>query len=135
MTYPPAFAVAAFYAGLNGLILVWLFVAVGRVRMRAKVSIGDGGDARLIRAMRGQANFVELAPMSLILMFALAFLATQTWVIHALGVALTAGRAMHALHFMQADAPRWQRAGGAILSFAVLLLASLGVIFHALAAM
>jgi uncharacterized protein len=133
MTDPSAFAAAALYAGLNGLILAWLAVAVGRVRMRAKVSVGDGGHPMLIRAMRGQANFVELVPMTLLLMFALAFLGTQAWVLHVLGVALTAGRAMHALHFVQEDAPRWQRAAGATLSFAVLGLAAFGVVGHALA--
>lgn len=133
MTDTSAFAAAALYAGLNGLILAWLAVAVVRVRARTGVSIGDGGDPRLVRAMRGQANFVELVPMTLLLLFALAFLGTQAWVLHALGGALTVGRVLHGLHFVQEDAPGWQRGAGAMLSFAALALAALGVVGNALA--
>lgn len=131
---PPSTAlpVVALYAGLNGLILLWLSMHVGRVRMREKVFMGDAGNPAVIRAMRGQANFVEFVPFCLILMALMAGLGTPGWVIHLFGIALTAGRLAHGWHFVQEDAPRWQRGVGAGLTMLVLLGGSLGLIGHAL---
>lgn len=130
-----ALAAAALYAALNALILVWLGWSVVRIRMRERISIGDGGDARLIRAMRGMANFTEYAPMALLLIALMALMGAPGWLVHALGLALTAGRAIHGWHFMQADAPGWQRMWGMILTLAVLLLGAVGVAGHAVSAL
>jgi len=54
-------------AGAAALINLWLSFRIGAIRSIAKVSIGDGGDERLIRRMRAQANFIENAPIMLIL--------------------------------------------------------------------
>lgn len=129
MPLVPLSAVAV-YAGLNGLILIWLGANVGRVRKQEKVWMGDGGNLRVVRAMRGQANFVELAPMTLFLMALAALLGAPSLAIHALGVMLTLGRLLHAWHFVQDDAPGWQRGAGAGLSILALALASLGAIAH-----
>ena len=119
---PSAVAALSLYAGLNALILLWLMVETGRTRMREKVPMGDGGNVRLIRVMRGHANAIEIVPVALILLLVLALLGAPASAIDLLGVVLTLGRFFHALHFIAADAPRWQRAAGA-LSSAVLLLA------------
>jgi hypothetical protein len=131
----PAVLAVALYVGLNGLILFWLAMNAGRVRHRAGISLGDGGDARLIRAMRGQANFAEYVPLCLIALAAMAAMGAPLWVLHLFGLALTAGRALHAWHFVQADAPGWQRAAGAGLTIAVLAAGSLGLAAHALVRM
>jgi uncharacterized membrane protein YecN with MAPEG domain len=128
----PALAAAALYAGLNALILVWLAWSVVRIRMRERISNGDAGNPRLIRAMRGMANFAEYAPTALVLLFAAALLGAPAWVVHLFGIALTAGRAIHGWHFMQADAPGWQRMWGTILTLLVVSLGGLGVAAHAL---
>ncbi len=122
----------AFYAGLNGLILMWLSINVGQVRSRERVSMGDGGNARVIRAMRGQANFVEYVPVCLIQLVLMAGLGAPLWLLHPLGIALTLGRLLHGWHFIQADAPAWQRGAGAILTAVVLTLGSLGLVGHTL---
>ncbi len=49
---PISLTIAAGAALLN----LWLATRVGRVRGQEKVSIGDGGNDRLIRRMRAQAN-------------------------------------------------------------------------------
>jgi len=54
-------------AGAAALINLWLSFRIGAMRSITKVSIGDGGDERLIRRMRAQANFIENAPIMLIL--------------------------------------------------------------------
>ncbi|TYO89519.1 MAPEG family protein [Oceanicella actignis] len=135
MTDPTPVAAVALYAGLNGLILAWMVIAIVRLRVRLGVYFGDGGHAILARAMRGQANFIEFTPMCLILLLMMAMLGAPLWVLHLFGATLTLGRLLHAMHFMAADAPAWQRSVGATLSLAVLVLGALGVAGHALAAM
>jgi uncharacterized membrane protein YecN with MAPEG domain len=54
-------------AGAAALLNLWLSMRIGAVRSATKVSVGDGGDERLIRRMRAQANFIENAPIVLIL--------------------------------------------------------------------
>ncbi len=97
-------------AGLAALINFWLAMRVGRVRTGQKISIGDGGDARLIAAMRAQSNFVEYTPFVLILI-GLIELATGThswlWIVMALYML---GRVAHGLG-MTDSLPRGRMVG------------------------
>ena len=111
-----ALSAVALYVGLNLLILAWLTVKTGLIRRSEKVSIGDGGNQRLIRIMRGHANALEAVPPTLIAMLVIALTGAPALVIHVLGCLLTVGRFLHALHFTAADAPAWQRGGGFLLS-------------------
>lgn len=54
-------------AGLAALINIWLGIRIGEVRRAEKISIGDGGNEKLIARMRAQANFIENVPLVLIL--------------------------------------------------------------------
>ncbi len=125
-----AIGALAIYAGLNTLILVWLAFQTGRVRQSEKVLMGDGGNPRMIRIMRGHANAMEFIPVTLITLLAVALLGGPAWAIHGFGLLLTAGRFLHALHFTAADAPGWQRSAGTGLS----LLAMVGAAFWAIVA-
>ena len=60
-------------AGGAAIINFWLAMRVGAARRATGVSIGDGGDLRLIARMRAQANFVEYAPFILILIGLIEF--------------------------------------------------------------
>ena len=131
----PALAAVGLYAGILGLIAMWLMVVVSRWRVKTRVMIGDGGDPDLVRAMRGQANFVENVPLALVLFLFMAMAGAPAVAIHILGVALTVGRILHGLHFSGPDKPRWMRGAGASLSMLVLLVASLGAIGHAAVAL
>ncbi len=127
----PAIYAVALYAGLNGLVLLWLALVVGKTRGDRGVLMGDGGDPALIRVMRGQANFVEYTPLCLLLILLMALLGAPAWLVHVFGLALTLGRVLHGLHFTRTDAPGWQRGAGAGLTLLVLVAASLGLIGHA----
>lgn len=131
----PALAAVGLYAGIMGLIAMWLMVVVSRWRVKTRVMIGDGGDPDLVRAMRGQANFVENVPLALVLFLFMAMAGAPAIAIHILGVALTAGRILHGIHFSAPNQPRWMRGAGASLSMLVLLAASLGAIGHAAVAL
>ena len=111
-----------------GLLVLWYLVLVWRVvhhRRRARVSLGDGGDPALQRAIRGHANFAEYVPLALLMMAMLELSRTSIYVLHALGLALLIGRLLHgyALSFT----PRFSfgRTGGTVLTVAVLLVEAL----------
>ena len=128
----PALDAVALYTAFNTFILIWLAVNVGRRRKAGRVSIGDGGYAPLIRALRGQANFVEYVPMALLMMLLAALMGAPALALHVAGIVLTAGRAVHAWHFIQDDAPGWQRMYGTLATLLVLVAGALGLIGHAL---
>ena len=54
-------------AGAAPLVNLWLGVRIGRIRIAEKVSVGDGGNPRLVARMRAQLNFAEYVPVVLIL--------------------------------------------------------------------
>ncbi len=58
-------------AAAAAIIAIWLSVRVGQVRTSEKVSVGDGGNEKVIRRMRAHANFVENTPLVLILIAAI----------------------------------------------------------------
>ena len=128
-------ATASLYAAIFAIIAIWLGIIVSQWRAREKVSIGDGGKIDLIRAMRGQANFIETIPMVLILFLAMALLGAPSWVIHLFGAPLVVARILHGLHFSKSGQPGWQRAAGAVISTLVMILAAIGVAGHAIYAL
>ncbi|MCP3054182.1 MAPEG family protein [Aurantimonas marianensis] len=127
-----AIGALAIYAGLNTLILLWLAFQTGRVRQSEKVLMGDGGNPRMIRIMRGHANAIEFIPVTLIALLVAALLGGPAWAIHGAGLLLTVGRFLHALHFTAADAPAWQRSAGTGLSILAMLGAALWALFAGL---
>ncbi len=54
-------------AAAAAITAIWLMIRVGQVRNSQKVSVGDGGNDRVIRRMRAHANFVETTPFALAL--------------------------------------------------------------------
>ena len=67
-------------AAAAALINLWLGIRIGQVRASEKVSIGDGGNEKVIRRMRAQANFVEFTPFVLVLIVLLEMaVGTSTW--------------------------------------------------------
>ena len=128
----PALAAVGIYAALNMAILFWISMETGRLRGKHKVSIGDGGVKHLVRIMRGHANAVENMPMFFVLMLVAALLGMPAMAAHGLGLVFTVGRGLHAWHFIQEDAPRWQRSGGFGLSFLAQLVLVVGILGHGL---
>jgi uncharacterized protein len=96
------------------------------------VSLGDGGKPQLIRAMRGQANFVEYVPYAFLVMMATATAGTPGFVLHIFGVFLTLGRLLHAWHFTRGKPQPWMRGVGTGLTMLTLIFGSVGLIGHAL---
>ena len=124
--------VTPLYAGLLGLMLILLSAGTIRARMRAKVSLGDGGDKALSQAIRAHGNFTEYAPMGLILLALVDMQGAPALALHLLGAALVAGRAAHAWGLTRANTLNAARSIGMLLTFGAIGLAALGLIAHAL---
>ncbi|EDQ33670.1 putative relative of glutathione S-transferase, MAPEG superfamily [Hoeflea phototrophica DFL-43] len=134
-TFTAALAAVGIYAALNMAILIWISIETGRLRGKHKVSIGDGGVEHLVRIMRGHANAVENMPMFFVLILTGALLGMPVLAAHVLGAAFTIGRGLHAWHFIQEDAPGWQRASGFSLSFLAQLVLLIGLLAHGVMAL
>ncbi len=92
MILPISLTAAAAAAFIN----LWLGIRIGQVRTSEKVSIGDGGNEKVIRRMRAQANFVEFTPFVLILIALIELAAgTSTWLWAVMAVYMVA-RIAHA---------------------------------------
>jgi uncharacterized membrane protein YecN with MAPEG domain len=94
-------AITPIYAGLLALLFVALSMRVIRMRRSAQVSLGDGGDAELLRRARVHANFAEYVPLALILMMLAELQEQASWRIHLIGALLIIGRTAHAYGLSQ----------------------------------
>lgn len=126
--------ITALYAGLAGLIYVWLTWAVVRHRRGKKISLGDGDDPKVAKSIRGHGNAAEQIPIILILLGLTEMLGAPAFAIHIAGVAFIAGRLLHGLHF-NGFIGFWARPAGMVLTLATTNLLSLGLIAHAIAQM
>lgn len=118
-----AYEAVALYVGLNILILMVLIYLVIAQRRKHKVALGDGGQTSLIRAIRAHANAVEVMPMALVGLLALAGAGASAITIHILGIMLTLGRALHGYGLYNNEGTSFGRMAGMLLS----LLALVGV--------
>ena len=100
------------YAALLALMSLGLTYYVILGRARTHVSIGDGGDMDLATRIRRHGNFHENVPLSLILMLlAEAGGLGAAW-LHAVGLLLLVGRALHAPGLSHARAVTFGRIAG-----------------------
>ena len=89
------FTIVPAYAALLGILYLALTFAVIGNRYRLKVSLGDGGDERLNRVIRGHGNFAEYVPLSLLLLAFAEIGGSEAVVLHLGGLALLTGRLLH----------------------------------------
>ncbi len=84
-------------AAAAALVNFWLGMRIGKLRQTAKVSVGDGGNEPLLRRMRAQANFIEQAPLTLVLVAAVELAGKGgAWLAPAAAV-FVIGRIAHAI--------------------------------------
>jgi uncharacterized membrane protein YecN with MAPEG domain len=112
--------VTALYAGLIALLLLVLAVQVSRFRLRTGVGLGDGGDPAFRRAIRTHANAVEWAPVVLLLLLLAELCRASPLLLHAAGIALVAGRVLHALGLSAHEGRSFGRGTGTVLTWAAL---------------
>ena len=123
--------VTPLYAGLLALWLMLLSLRVIDRRRAARVSLGDGGNGPLQRAIRGQGNFTEYVPLAVLLLAILELSKFSIYVLHGLGLVLLIARVLHgyALSFRR-DFP-FGRYWGAVLTFVVIIAEALMCVYQA----
>lgn len=104
------------YLALAGLLFVYLSINVIRARFKHRVSVGDGGNKELIKAMRVHANFAEYAPIAFLLVAVVELQGGPAWLVHALGFGVLAARVAHAVGFGSTPQIVLLRRGGILLS-------------------
>lgn len=114
---------AAIYAGVNILLLLALAFRVPGQRQKHKVSLGDGGNPDVLRAIRAHANAAEYIPAALVGLTLLALFdpAVPAWLFHACGLTLTVGRLAHGLGLSMGEI-NIGRMAGTLLTFLAYLL-------------
>lgn len=84
------------YAGLLGVMLIWLSIRVIRARRKSGTALGDGGEFDIFRRGRAHANFTEYTPVFLILLGLSEMMGLYPFLVHGFGLVFIAGRVMHA---------------------------------------
>ena len=116
------------YAALLALLFIYLSIRVIKGREAHEVALGDGGHSALQRRVRVHANFAEYVPLALILIAMLEWLGGWGYLIHGLGIALLAGRLLHALGVSQTKENLRYRVIGMVLTFITLLVGAIGIL-------
>jgi uncharacterized protein len=124
--------ITALYAALLAPLFIFVSARVIRARRGARVSVGDGGDAMLLRRMRVHANFAEYAPFALILLALAESLGLWPVLLHAAGLALVIGR--HARAYGMSPSPRTGvfRVGGMAMTLTVIGVLAASCLYGAL---
>ena len=115
--------ITALYTGLLIALFLVLTIQVFRARIRSGVMVGSGGDLWLERVRRVHANFAEYVPVFLIALGLAEICGTAPLVVHLAGVAMLAGRVLHAIGMSREPDIVPLRASGMMLTLTGLILA------------
>ena len=120
-----AVPVTALYAGLLGLLAVFLANQVLYARLRA-AKVPDWKPDTVLRV---QANFVENVPFALLLLLVLELQATSVLVLHLFGGGLLACRLLHAIGMSNNPGANYPRLIGAQGTFLLVSTMSAAAVF------
>jgi len=107
------------YAALLTFLFVWLSLNVIKLRQRFNIRLGDGNNATLRAAISAQANAAQYIPIALILLLLLELNHAHVLLLHVFGLALLAGRIVHARAIQKNHIP--SRVRGIQLTFLALI--------------
>ncbi|MGB3246527.1 MAG: MAPEG family protein [Sulfitobacter sp.] len=120
----------ALYAALLTLLFITLSWRVIMYRRANSISLGDNDDKALRKRMRAQANFIEYAPLGLILMLITELQSAPEIALHAMGLTLLVGRVLHAVGFSSTPQKMVLRQIGMVLTLGMLVLSALALLSH-----
>ncbi len=121
--------VTALYAGLNGLLAVFLAIRVSLHRARERIDLGDGNDAALLQTIRVHANNSEYVALGLVLLLIAEMLGAPVAAVHVLGASLFVGRVLHAQGLYSTTGPSFGRIVGQTATWLMLVLVSLYALY------
>jgi uncharacterized membrane protein YecN with MAPEG domain len=111
--------VTGLYAGVLALMFVILSVRVVLLRIKNRLSYGDGGIPALTHAIRIHGNFAEYVPFALVLMALYEMQAGSMYLLHAFGIILVIARIAHIFGLQKGVLAG--RSGGTILTMSVIV--------------
>ena len=117
--------ITAFYAALLGLLFMVLSIRTIQQRGVARVELGTGEDAELLRRYRVHANFAEYVPLALLLLGLAESLKAPHILLHLAGLILLLGRVLHAYGLSQTPHILRLRVSGMMLTFGAITLTAL----------
>jgi uncharacterized protein len=121
------------YAGLLSLWFVVLSAKVIQGRSGADgVGLGDGGKPKMLRVIRGHANFAEYVPLILLMIAMLEYSGASRWLVHVLGATLLVARLLHGYALSFTDKNVFGRFWGTALTLLLLVVCGALCLYRAL---
>ena len=131
-TAAPLLTVVPIYAAIFGLMFVYLSVRVIKQRRSAKVSLGDGDNPTLRKAIAVHSNFSQYVPLALLLIAFVELSHASATITHGLCACLLVGRVAHAYGLAQPVQIMKLRQIGVLLTFGVIVIAALYLLGNAI---
>lgn len=119
-------------AGVLALLLVWLTWATIGIRVKSETEIGDGGNMKLQRAIRAHGNFIEYAPLVVILIGLLEFQNAPDMLVMGLSGLFVVARLLHPIGMKMEKAPNAPRIIGTMGTLAVLVVGGIYALYTVL---
>jgi uncharacterized membrane protein YecN with MAPEG domain len=114
--------VTAVFAAILGLLLLVLSLQVVRFRFKYRLGMGSNDDPAFEAAIRAHGNFVEYAPLALIMLGLAELNGVASGLIYWTGMALVLGRILHAFGMINGEGrPHKARALGILLTWLSIL--------------
>jgi len=120
------------FASLHVLLMLFLLARISRHRHGQRIGLGDGGDVVLNRKIRVHGNFIEHAPIALLLLGLLELCGLPAAWLWMFGGALLLGRLMHAIGLSSSGGYSIGRFWGTALTWVVLLAMAIAGVWLAL---
>ncbi|MGO2331841.1 MAG: MAPEG family protein [Pseudoalteromonas nigrifaciens] len=114
------------YAALLAFYYIYLSFNVINVRRAAQISLGEGENPQLQRAIRAHCNFMEYVPFAIILLFLAEYQGLASHYCHALGAMLLIGRVFHNFGIVEKNLK--YRQIGVIATFLTMLISALVIL-------
>ena len=131
-TAAPLLTVVPIYAAIFGLMFVYLSVRVIKQRRSAKVSLGDGDNPALRKAIAVHNNFSQYVPFTLLLIAFVELNHASAIITHGLCACLLVARVAHAYGLVQPVQIMKLRQIGVLLTFGVIIFAAFYLLGNAI---
>lgn len=105
MPNPLSIETTLIFAAIFGILHVVFTLRVGAYRFSSKISLGDGGDRELRNRIRAHGNFIENAPMGLLLLLLNELNGLGQGALIALGSVFLAARLLHYVMIVSRSLP------------------------------
>lgn len=120
----PLLTITPVYAAILGLMFIYLSIRVIKQRRSAKVSIGDGDNPALRKAIAVHNNFSQYVPLTLLLIAFVELNHASAYITHGLCACLLIARVAHAYGLAQPVQIMKLRQIGVLLTFGVIVIAA-----------